>query len=319
MQLPDALTRPRVQNNQTLCKLTLDLTLYLTGPTLEEFEYLVDIYHRLCPRERLQQYAIMETPYWLPVTNPTLTMSGRAAANAGRLRPYLEPVRNRIREGRGFRLHYWDGHDINNPAGCWSFTCARVHKKSSGHHTYVQFMLPLSESPQVLEQLAVQLAEHIGFYSGHGGLSFTYNSQNKYTAFDAIYASARRFWGIDIENLNGTLLQMQTSIKGISWLTLLGTPFLNSEETPLQLAAFSAIDQVLVRQQKQGALIRIGNQPDPLDQHRPTSIMQSYRAAATLLDALYVQAHPDFEGYRFIDNGNTMGWVRRFIEPQEWH
>jgi len=305
MHLPDELTRPRVQDNQILSKLTLDLTLYLTGPTLEEFEYLVDLYHRLCPKERIQSYAIMETPYWLPVSNPTLTMSGRAAANAGSLRPYLEPVRNRIREGRAFRLHYWDGNDINNPAGCWSFTCGRVHKQSSGHHTYVQFMLPLSENPALLEQLAIELAEHIGFYSGHGGLSFTYNTQNKYAAFDAIYACSRRFWGIDIENLNGTLTQMQSSIKGISWLTLLGEPLLKSDQTPIQLDDFAAIDQVLVRKQKHGALIRIGDQPNPLDQHRPASITQSYGAVASLLDALYVKSHPDFEGYRFIDNGDS--------------
>jgi hypothetical protein len=33
---------------------------------------------------------------------------------------------------------------------------------------------------------------------------------------------------------------------------------------------------------------------------------------------LFLQAHPDFPGERWVKNGNTVGWIRRFLDPAGW-
>jgi len=39
---------------------------------------------------------------------------------------------------------------------------------------------------------------------------------------------------------------------------------------------------------------------------------------ARALPPLFLTEHPDFSGERFIKNGNTIGWIRRFLEPDAW-
>src|SRR5215831_9400653 len=99
LNLPPRLATPVVISGKVASKVVLDLTVYLVGPSEQELEFLIDYYESLCPPGALVRYQISEMPWWLRVASPRLTASGRAAAAAGVKRPYLEPVRKRIREG----------------------------------------------------------------------------------------------------------------------------------------------------------------------------------------------------------------------------
>lgn len=313
IQLPAALA-PLMHSGRIAAKVMLDLTLYLQGPTLQELEFLIDWYARIAPPGRLVKYKIAEHPHWVPLSRPILTASGRQAAQLGKSLPFLEPSRKRLGEGRAFEVGFWDGRTIDDVDGSWSFNCTRVHLRSRGLFSFVRILVPLQTDPAVLVRAACTLAENVEFLSGHGGLVFTYDPWLKIDAMDYVYAKARRFWGIDVEDLNVTVPLTRRGIKGVSWLTLLGKQF----ATPALAEHWHGLADVVCQHYRHGFVFIAGAEPTVGDRHRPDGTLGPLFALGRALGPVYLGAHPDFTGERFIQHGNTLGWIRRFIEPSGW-
>ncbi|MER8433108.1 type VI immunity family protein [Mesorhizobium caraganae] len=315
--LPLALTQPLIVGDEVALKIMLDLTVYLVGPTERTFEYLVDLYESTCPANRLLQFKIAELPLWSSVADPMLTMHGRAAADAGLRRPYFEATRRRIRQGRAFEAQYWDGMEIDVPRGSWSFNCQAMHIRDEGLFAFARVLLPLDTDLNVLLDTAIAIAENVPLHSGHGGLVFVYEPLLLEDAFDAIYTRARRFWGVDIEHMNGTLPLIRNGIKGVNWITMIGRDFASAPEIRAALGNLGESD-VTVAQRKQATTLVAGPHPVICDQNRPDSSSNPYAAVANVLAPLFLTEHPDFPGERFAEKGNTMGWIRRFLDPAGW-
>lgn len=321
MQVPDlspALTQPLMVEDEVALKIMLDLTVYIEGPTERDFEFLLDLYESVCPHDRLREFKIAELPLWSPIARPMLTMHGREAAAAGIKRPYFEAVRERIRQGRGFEAQYWDGLEIDVPRGSWSLNCQRLHLRNEGQFAFARLLLPLDTELDVLVDTALAIAENLPLHSGHGGLAFVYEPLLMEDAFDAIYNRARRFWGVDIENMNGTLPLTREGIKGVNWITLIGRAFASKPEIRATLANLANLPTVNVAQRKQAFILLAGPRPSACDRNRPDSSDVPYMAVADALAPLFLTDHPDFPGERFAANANTMGWIRRFIDPAGW-
>ena len=317
-RLPRQLAEPFVVSGKVACKVMLDLTAYLKGPSESELDYLFDLYGHTCPRDRLLRYKISEFEYWPMVANPVLTKSGRLASALVKY-PHLEPVRQRIREGRAFEIKFWDGREIDDQQGSWSFNCQRIHLRSSGLHAFVRVLFPLEFGYEMLRNLACSVAESVELYSGHGGLTFVYNPWLKAPAFNHIYAQARRFWGIDVEDLNATLPLMKNAIKGISWITILGERLKSDCGTAVNVGrSCTSIPSVVVDHHKHSCVITVGSQPVVGDRNRPDGTLDAYYAVACELKPWFLKNHPDFYGELFVNNGNTLGWIRRFVDPDGW-
>jgi Protein of unknown function (DUF3396) len=318
LNVPARLATPTVVSERVVAKVMLDLTVYLARPSEQEFEYLCDLYEGLCPPERLVKYKIAEFELWSRLTYPVLTASGRVAAAAGLNRPYFEPVRQRIRDGRAFEAQFWDGWSIEDPDGSWSFSCRGIHLRSTGVHAFARILLPLNADPEILRAAARAIADNVEVYSGHGGLVFVYDPWFKEDGLDAIYSLARRFWGVDVEDLNRTLLLMREHIKGVNWITMVGQPLASADDVPAAVKALEARRDVTVEQRRQATVLIAGPQPVAGDQHRRDRSLDPYYAVAKALEPLFVTAHPDFSSERFVTSGKTMGWIRRFLDLDGW-
>jgi hypothetical protein len=320
--LEPPLALPVIRSGQVLSKVMQDLTVYVAGPSVEELEYLIDLYQSICPSHARVKYKIAELDYWAPLSRPVLTASGRAAAAAGVREPYLEPVRRRIREGRAFELQFWDGRSIKDPEGSWSFNCRRILKRATGLHAFVRILMPAAAASEILRRAATGITNNVELYSGHGGLAFVYNPELKEDAFDAIYAQARRFWGVDVEDLNDTLPLMKNSIKGVNWITLLGRRLASDDASAIavesSLERLAVAHGVIVEQLRHGSVVIAGPKPVTGDQHRVGNELDNYVKVANALKPLFLDQHPDFPSERFLKNGNTLGWIRRFLEPAGW-
>lgn len=317
--LPAKLTRPLLVDGNVAAKLLLDLTVYLVGPSVQEFDFLLDLYKRLCPPGRLKMYTIAEQQDWEPVAQPHLTASGRAAAVAGLPWPYMEPTRKRLREGRAFEAGLWDGEDIENPAGGWSFLCRGILLKKSGLHAFVRFLMPLDTTPSLLHEAASSIADHVRLRSGHAGPCSIYDSRLIEDAFDAIYPLARRYWGLDLEDLNDTLPLTATRIKGINWLTLVGNALLAEHpKVSAEINELRGTPHVALEGKAHGVVLRAGAEPVAGDQNHPDGSLDPYFAVGRALAPLHLDQHPDFPGKGFLRHGNTVGWIRRFADPHGW-
>ncbi len=316
--VPQALRQPVMVDGRVVAKTLLDLTVYLSGPTEAELADLIDLYRGVCPPDRWVRYNLAEFGFWPMLAKPPLTASGRAAAQAGVKNAFLEPVRQRIRDGRAFELQFWDGVGIADPGGSWSFNCQRIHKKKSGLHAFVRILMPLDTDLNVLRDLACAMADRVSFSSGHGGLAFVYDPWYLASAFDAIYALARRYWGVDIEHLNSTLPRLRGPIKGVNWLTMLDHDRAANAALLPELAQLAANPMIRTAAYRFGHVWMAGPQPVAGDQHRDADALLPYEAVARALAPLLLTEHPDFPGERFSNAGNTLGWMRRLVEPDGW-
>jgi hypothetical protein len=317
--LPSRLAELHVIDGKPAFKVLLDLTLYLTGPTADELEFLLDLFDELCPvPSRDQRYLIDEIVDWCPVHAPLLTDLGREAAARGAKRPFFAPTFRRIAEGRALTAELWDGRSIDDPSGSWSFSCRRTHSKKDGLRAFTRMLMPLSTDVEILRLAALRIADRVEFFSGHGGFAFVYNPWIFEDAFDGIYAQARRFWGIDVEYLNGTLPVITHGIKATNWLTLVGNPFAETPAGANAIGALERIPEVSVERVKNGVAIVAGPEPLAGDQNRPDATFDRYFTIANALRPLWLEDHPDFPGECFSENGATRGWLRRLLDPDGW-
>ncbi|HKX27938.1 MAG TPA: type VI immunity family protein [Blastocatellia bacterium] len=317
LNLPSELTRTVTVSGRVTAKVMQDLTVYLVGPSESEFQFLVDLYESLCPADRLVRYKIAELEFWPRIASPILTASGRAAA-AGVRQPYFEPTRRRIRDGRAFEARFWDGREIDDADGSWNFSCRSIHLRSTGLHSFVRILIPLKADCEILRRAALAIADRVQSCSGHGGLVFVYDPWLKEDGLDAIYALSRRFWGVEVEDLNYTLPLMKEHLKGVNWITLVGQQFTSTPEIQAELDKLAQRSDVTIEQRRHAAVLIAGPQPVAGDQHRPDSSLDPYYAVARAIEPLFLTAHPDFSGAQFIDHGNTLGWIRRFLDPDGW-
>jgi len=317
--LPPMLVNPVTLAGHSVIKVLFDLTIYLKGPSLAELDFLIDLYRATCPARLQVKYKIAEVSFWPQLAKPPLTASGRAAARRNVKDAFLEPVRQRIRAGRAFELQFWDGRSIDDPRGAWSFNCQRIHKRKTGLHAFVRFLLPLDEDPNVLIDLADSVAGNVEFWSGHGGLAFAYDPWHMSAAFDAIYARAKRFWCLDIEYLNATLPLMNDHIKGVGWLTLLGADLVSSDPLRASLSGLASEPDVASSDRQYGKVIKIGASPVVGDVHRPgANNLAPYFVVAKALAPLFITSIRSFPGAAFVNRGDTVGWFRRYIDLNAW-
>jgi len=298
---------PVLVDGRPLTQVIVDITAYLEKPSVQDLDFLVGWYERLVTPGKVVHYSIAETQMWDPVAAPRLlTQQGRQAQALGQPLPFLVPVRSRLAAGRPFDIQFWDGQWLG--PSCFSYR--QVRWDDGARDTFVRVTLPLTTEPDQVEKHVLELANAVALKSGHAGLCFGYNPSRKMDAFGHIYARARRFWGIDVEDLNATLPAVRNAIKGVSWLTLVGNRF--REKLPA-----ATLEALRGTRCAHAWVFKAGDVPLELDQHRPTNAIDPYLAVAAALEPLYVTDHPEFAG-GFAIHGNTLGWVRRFLESSGW-
>ena len=317
MENTKELVAPLRVSGRVASKVMMDITVYLVGPSVKELEFLLELYKEICPEKRYKNYTTTELDFWPKISNPILTSSCRKAALNGIKEPIFESTRKRIREGRAFSIGIWDGMEIDDINGSWSFACQSFHLRSTGLHSFVRILMPLNVDPKIVECISSAIANNVELYSGHGGLVFVYNTLMTNTAFNHIYKKSRRFWGVDIEDLSSTVPLMKENIKGIGWITILGNSFLK-ESIKIELGRYSKCSNIELKPNLFGSIIICGNEPVYGDQNRPDNSLEPYNICARVLHQLFVNTHPDFPSEQFIQNSNTLGWINRFIEPQGW-
>ena len=207
---------------------------------------------------------------------------------------------------------------IEDPDGSWSFDCRRIHIRSKGLFAFARFLMPLTTDPNVIREIAHEIASHVEIISGHGGLVFAYDGWWIKWAFDSIYAQSRRFWGVDVEHMKGSLPLTKKGIKGVNWLTLVGSQFSSSPEIDAGLSDLAKRPDIMVERLKHACVVTAGPQPVAGDQHRPDDSLDTTYAVANALAPVFWSAHPDFPSEQWVKNGNTVGWIRRFLEPDGW-
>src|SRR5262245_40463182 len=294
-----------------MLELALDLTIYAERLAVPEWESALEIYRTYAPPQVWKKYKASPDLgfHELPARNyANLPLTDTVAV------PFLPVIRHRTVRGCRTELRIWDGKLSQS----WSACVYRLaHFPEEPEYVFYRFLFPWDTAPALIVSLASELGQHIEFVSGHAGFCFLYDPYFKATAFTQIFRWAKRYWAVDVEDLNSALPSMHNGMKAVSWLTLIGAKFLADPKLAAQRRALETIHGAAFEACGTGALLQLGERPILGDRHRPEPELASYYAAGVLLDPVLLTKIIEFEG-PFAENECTINWIHRFGAPEEW-
>jgi len=190
--------------------------------------------------------------------------------------------------------------EMNEPTGA---TCA------------VAFWLPTeyleTHGPTQVRELALELGSRLPFNSGHAGLSF-YFDETLLRIAEPLREVCLRYPGMDMPAMDDLPRHLGTRVKGVSWLTFLGSPVLDNLGGAAYLreclhSAESHVEELSASR----AVVTLGEWPEAGDLERGHDL-PAYRELARLLEPwLYRAPRSAWSGFSEED---VRRWERRFLD-----
>ncbi|CAL8480008.1 type VI immunity family protein [Caballeronia sp. S22] len=181
-----------------------------------------------------------------------------------------------------------------------------------GHASFFRFEFDWALPPERLLRFTQDVLGIVRCVSGYAGYFFQAQANGPLarSSFNQVYALARRYWGVEAEDLDVTAKNMLDAYKCPSWLTVIGQR-LESKDADAVAAARS----VAYRWQRLpgGLILQAGAAPELGDRHRHERLA-TYEAIAQALLPLQVRDHASFGGTRWTAD-TTNGWLQRFTAP----
>lgn len=172
----------------------------------------------------------------------------------------------------------------------------------------------LDQSPVQFIDLTRKLVEKIDFHSGHAGFAINWDYKGEYASESRkqMAGFARRFLGIDLPDIACTLCALNSGIKSVNWLTLLGNEMISKIGGKQTLRA-SLSEEIGIVTLEHGVIVRAGEKPGLGDVNRQ-DFLPAYREVGKALAKIRAHGHPAFiKNVRgIIDEEITEAWLARF-------
>ena len=180
--------------------------------------------------------------------------------------------------------------------------------------SFYRFEFEWNVEPERIKQFACGLLDIVECLSGTAGYVFQGRPRGSKarSSFNEIYALGRRYWGVEVQDLDSTLKHARQGYKCVSWLTMIGAKLAAGSDaiTTAQGVAYAH------EQRRGGWLLQAAATPSIGDRNR-FEPMDGYVALATALEPLQMPTHEAFgdgTGSRWTEQ-NTLAWLRRFTHP----
>jgi hypothetical protein len=206
---------------------------------------------------------------------------------------------------------FWDG----NPVNSWQFAFHGYRPVSeTGWASFYRFEYDHAIDPTVLSEFAEALVAHIPFSSGYGGYAFYGRPSSNYEkqSYNRMFAWARRYWGVEAQDLDVTVKYVLQGYKCVNWITMIGNTFRSREPQAVERAkavAFRNVDS------DYGVLLQAEKRPRFGDRNTRERL-EAYENIAAALLPLQLKEHGAFSGDLWTRE-NTMAWIRRFTHQGE--
>lgn len=283
-----------------LCRVVLGLTCYFKeSPTREQIVRAYTIYRKYCPPNHRALISTVRQAFFSPIDADDLSHINRSLKDQDR----------RLDDG----IIIWNGSDAQQ----WMFWMQGIVGKSleDSRASFCQLFLPESTDPEVLFSISREFGDEVPLLSGHGGYTVQFAGQYKNDAFNQIYVWAKRFVGLEVEDLNCTLPYVLDSVKGANWLSLVGPELWNKVSNHKDFA-LELPELVTLEKRNRARLFKAGRNPTLADRNR-NDFPELYAAVEQILAPIKLQNHPEFPG-RFSEKNETKAWLQRLNEPSAW-
>jgi hypothetical protein len=294
-----------------LLEVGIDLTIYAERLTVPQWETALSIYRTYAPPQVWTKYVASPQLGFRKLPARDYIKPPLSDPNTF---PFLATVRDRTVRGWRTEFRIWDGKLQDSWSACFY---RLAHQAEEPEFCFYRFLFPWDTPPALVAELTTKLGQQIEYLSGHAGYCFLYDPYFKETAFTQIYRWAKRYWAIDVEDMNAVLTSMHDGIKTISWLTLIGAKFLAEPQVQANRQALATVPGGSLQPCGTGVLLLLGNGPIRGDRHRPEPELAAYYQAGTLLESVLLKAVDKFAG-PFDEDDRTLDWIHRFAVPKNW-
>ncbi|MFE6923497.1 type VI immunity family protein [Nocardia sp. NPDC057663] len=199
---------------------------------------------------------------------------------------------------------------------------------------FCEVIVPVDEDPERLARLTTELTELLPVRSGYGGYSaYVWDSDAAEDPYQRVFSWCRRFFALDVGQVDGWLEAATEHVVGAGWLTVLGSAFVTHLAGP-SLPAFTTPGITVTRAQGGGVVIRASERPSLGDVHRgeyPVAVAEVDRYLLPLKTGgwhhtstwwatpgqAWQLTYGELPG-GFADHRATSAWLTRLIDPQRF-
>lgn len=221
----------------------------------------------------------------------------------------------RLRTRRDWGYSWSDGLD----RGSWVLMLHGFRPVSEPDMASVlRFEFDWQLDPEALWRLAETMLGIVECTSANAGYVFQGQPRGPHgrESWNTIFAWARRYWGVEVQDLDVTVAHALQGIKCVSWATAVGPSLSARDPAALEQACGVATAVVTA---SGGTLLRAGATPVLGDRNRREDLSR-YEALAQALAPLQLTGHGSFApGYQSRwDEEITQAWLRRFTAPDDF-
>jgi|GEM_PF-1741137 len=184
--------------------------------------------------------------------------------------------------------------------------------------SFYRFEFDWNVDTSALKKFTVDLLKIINCVSGNGGYVFQGQPRgpNSSISFEQIFLWAKRYWGVEVQDLDLTVQYMTDSFKCVNWLTIIGGNLAERNPRVIADAKKTAYQSIKINE---NFLFQASEMPLLGDQNRNEKL-EEYVALARVLEPIQVVEHDSFGNETGPGWGkeSTNAWNRRFTEPDRF-
>ncbi len=184
--------------------------------------------------------------------------------------------------------------------------------------SFYRFEFDWDVDTDALNNFTIGLLNIINCVSGNGGYVFQGQPRgpNSRNSFNQIFSWAKRYWGVEVQDLDLTVQYMLDSFKCVNWLTIIGGNLAKTNPKVISDAKKAAYQSIEIND---NFLFQASEMPLLGDRNRK-EILEGYVALSKALEPIQVVNHDSY-GNEFgsgWDEESTNAWIRRFTEPDNF-
>lgn len=183
---------------------------------------------------------------------------------------------------------------------------------------FYRFEFDWNVDTDALKKFTIALLNIINCVSGNGGYIFQGQPRgpNSNISFKQIFSWAKRYWGVEVQDLDLTVQYMLDSFKCVNWLTVIGGHLAKIDPEVISDAEKAAYQSMEI---DDNVLFQASEAPLLGDRNRKEKL-EGYFALSKALEPLQVVKHDSFaNGFGSgWDEASTNAWIRRFTDPDNF-
>lgn len=183
--------------------------------------------------------------------------------------------------------------------------------------SHVRVLFPDDTPPATIAALSEWAINRLPLWWGAAGFVFHHTSGAMVTAHTRMAALAKRYWGVQIQDLTSLQWDAFRGMPAVNWLSLIGNEFAAARDVPLDPVAEPSPDLwVFARRGPCGIALAAGASPTQGDINAGDQL-DAFVEVAQRLKPLLLEEHTPLSGP--FSRPEVLGaWLRRFHAPQQW-